>query len=83
MLVQAATAAGRQGSLLQRVLPRLLGTGWEHDLGGTSSPTMCILPWKKTVLSSTGHNVLQFPLLLGLCPLLKAPTFNSVREKLQ
>lgn len=82
-LVQVATAAGQQGFLLQRALPRLLSMGWEHNLGGRSSLTACITPWKKMAPSSTSHNVLQFSLLPGLCLLFKAPTFNSVREKLQ
>lgn len=82
-LVQVANAAGQQGFLLQRALPRLLSLGWEHHLGGTSSLTVGITPWEKMALPSTGHNVLHFSLLPGLCLLFKAPTFNSVREKLQ
>lgn len=83
LLMQEAAAAGRQGSLLQRALPRLLSRAWEQDLGGTSLPTIPIIPWKMIALSSPGHSVLQFSLLLRLCLLFKAPTFNSVREKLQ
>lgn len=39
--------------------------------------------WRFPSLAVTLHNTLQFSLLLGLCLLFKAPTFNSVREKLQ
>lgn len=65
---------------------------WMHGLCFTLFKTVPLSPqlasyaggtWCFPYLAAAFRSTLWFPLLLGLCLLFTAPTFNSVREKLQ